>query len=98
MSGIYNNWIKVQNPNLPNDIVPMQSGGSQVPFFFGGSQVPTGLNLTGTDLNLTGSGLRHYSKMNFTPIAKGKGIQSTNFHKQSNIHLPRMMSNLKKPM
>jgi len=89
MSGFYNNWVKVQNPNLSNDITPMESGGFQTPFFFGGSQVPSNLGLNNTDLNISGTGLKDYSKMNFKPILKGKGIQSTNFHKQSNIHLPR---------
>jgi len=40
MSGVYNNWIKVLYPNMPNDIVQMKSGGFQPPFYFGGSQVP----------------------------------------------------------
>lgn len=96
MSGFYNYWYKVNNPTSSNVIVPMVSGGSQVPFFFGGSQVPSNLGLQNTDLNLTGSGLKHYSKMNFLPDKKGKGIQTTNFHKQSNIHLPRHMGSLMK--
>ncbi len=96
MSGIYNNWIKVQHPNSSNNIIPMQSGGSQVPFFFGGSQVPNALNMSDTDLNMTGGSIN--SKMNFTPIIKGKGVQTSNFHKQSNIHLPRMIGNLKNAM
>jgi hypothetical protein len=87
MSGFYNNWIKVQNPNMLNDIVPMESGGYQKPFFFGGSQVPTALEIP--DRDISGSG---YSKINFKPIVKGKGVQKTNHHKHSNIHLPRHMS------
>jgi len=44
MSGVYNNWIKVLYPNMPNDIVQMKSGGFQPPFYFGGSQVPLYIN------------------------------------------------------
>jgi len=87
MSGFYNNWVKVQNPTMSNNITPMVSGGFQTPFFFGGSQVPSNLGLS--DLDISGKGLEDYSKMNFKPILKGKEIQSTNFHKHSNIHLPR---------
>jgi len=91
MSGFYQNWIKVQNPNLNNNITPMQSGGSQVPFYFGGSQVPTMLGFNDTNLNITGSGLSNYSKTNFKPILKGKKNQSTTFYKHSNIHIPRQI-------
>ena len=62
MSGFYNNWFKVNNPSSPNDIPPMESGGYQPPFFFGGSQVPVNLGLKHTDIS--GGG---YSKVNFLP-------------------------------
>lgn len=96
MSGFYNNWFKVNNPNASNDITPMVSGGSQVPFFFGGSQVPTGLELHNTDLNLTGGGLKHYNKIDFMHEKLGKGVQSSKFNRQTNIHLPRHMGSLSK--
>ena len=98
MSGFYQNWLKVQNPNMPNDIVPMESGGSQTPFYFGGSQVPTALKIYNTDLNLTGGGINNYSKISFKPEVKGKGVPSVLHHKYTNIHLPRQMGSLIKPM
>ena len=88
MSGFYNNWYKVQNPDVPNDIVPMVSGGFQTPFFFGGSQVPVNLGLTDTNLNIEGSG---YSKTDFLPSKLGKKVQGTGFSRSSNIHTPRIM-------
>jgi len=94
MSGFYNNWLKVQNPDSTNDIVQMESGGFQAPFYFGGSQVPSALGLQDTNVNITGNGLNNSSKMNFKPIKKGKGVQCSNFHKHTNIHLPRYMKNL----
>lgn len=94
MSGFYQNWYKVQHPDSRNDITPMESGGFQTPFYFGGSQVPVNL---GIDLHeQVGRGIGDYSKMNFMPIKKGKRGQQTNYHMQSNIHLPRMMGSLSK--
>lgn len=88
MSGFYNNWYKVNHPNSPNDIPPMESGGSQVPFFFGGSQVPVNLGLKHTDIS--GGG---YRKLNFMPNIKGKGV----IHKKySNIHIPKHIGSLRK--
>ena len=98
MSGVYNNWFKVQHPNSSNEITPMESGGNQTPFFFGGSQVPTNLGIYDTNLNLTGKGLREYNKSTFMPDIKGKGIQSSKFSKHTNIHLPRHMGSLKRPL
>lgn len=90
MSGIYQNWIKVQNPNLNNNIIPMESGGYQKPFYFGGSQIPSNLNIDDTNLNISGNGIKGYSKLNFkSEKIKGKGIQTTEFKKNMNIHLPR---------
>lgn len=83
MSGFYNNWLKVQNPNVSNDIVGMESGGYQKPFYFGGSQVPVNL---GIDNSIQGGGM---SKVNFRPEMKGKGVQQSLHKKYSNIHLPR---------
>jgi|688.fasta_scaffold203120_2 hypothetical protein len=93
MSGFYNNWVKVQNPNLPNDIPPMQSGGFQAPFFFGGSQVPVNLGLS--DTNISGSGLgtsiRSDLKIDFKPTKMGKGVQYTGVKGHRNIHIPRTL-------
>jgi hypothetical protein len=96
MSGFYNNWLKVQNPNMNNNIVPMESGGFQQPFFFGGSQIPTALGLKGTDMDITGTGVNGYRKTHFMPEVKGKGVQSSQFSKNSNIHMPRHIGSLKK--
>lgn len=87
MSGVYNNWLKVQNPNVSNEITPMKSGGFQEPFYFGGSQVPYTL---GVDNSISGKGIKSYKKSSFLPeTIKGKGIPKTEFNSQSNIHLPR---------
>ena len=87
MSGFYNNWLKVQSPNMPNDITPMESGGYQKPFYFGGSQVPD--ELGNVDVKIKGGG---YSKVNFKPeTLRGIAKQSTDFRKHGNIHLPRNM-------
>lgn len=92
MSGFYQNWYKVTHPDTPNDITPMESGGFQTPFYFGGSQVPTALKM---DLHeQEGRGIGSYSKMNFMPIKKGQKRQNTNYHPQTNIHLPRKMQSI----
>ncbi len=96
MSGFYQNWIKVQNPDMSNNITPMVSGGFQTPFFFGGSPVPTVLQMTGTDMNITGEGVHNYSKIHFMPEVKGKGVAPTQINKHSNIMMPRHMGSLKK--
>lgn len=96
MSGFYQNWIKVQNPEMSNNIVPMESGGFQTPFYFGGSQVPIALNLKGTDLDISGNGINGYRKTNFMPEIRGKGIQSTQMSSQSRIHMPRHLGGLTK--
>ena len=86
MSGVYQNWLKVQNPNMSNNIVPMESGGFQPPFFFGGSQIPINL---GIDNSIKGEGIHGYRKTVFKQEKKGKGIQETEFKKSDNIHIPR---------
>ena len=86
MSGFYNNWLKVQNPTITNDIPQMESNGFQTPFYFGGSQVPINLIMSDTNHNIKGGGM---GKVNFKPVFQGKGIQKTLHKKYSNIHLPR---------
>lgn len=41
---------KVGNPFAPNNIIQMQSGGFQPPFFPGGSQVPSTLGIKGNSV------------------------------------------------
>jgi len=98
MSGFYQNWIKVQYPNLPNDITPMKSGGFQEQFFFGGSQVPTALKLQGTDMDIEGKGLKRYFKTNFQPDVKGKGVAPTQIQKHNNIIMPRHIGSLSRQL
>jgi len=50
-SGTYAYWPKVNNPN--KQYIQMESGGSQPPFFFGGSQVPLSFGLN----HVHGSGI-----------------------------------------
>lgn len=85
MSGFYNNWIKTNYPNMSNDIAQMKSGGFQAPFYLGGSQVPSSLGIS----NMSGGAI--YTPSEFSPVNKGKTIQSTNIDKKSNILLPRFL-------
>jgi hypothetical protein len=89
MSGIYQHWFKVLNPDASNDIPPMESGGFQKPFYFGGSQVPTALD--DESHTITGRGIRHYSKTIFKPELKGKGVTPTKVSKHTNIIMPRQL-------
>jgi hypothetical protein len=56
MSGNYN--FKVAHPYMSNNIPQMRSEEFQVPFFFGGSQVPNDLMLKPN--TFSGSGLHNY--------------------------------------
>ena len=56
MSGGYN--PKVAHPYMSNNIPQMRSEELQVPFFFGGSQVPNSLMLKPN--TFSGSGLHNY--------------------------------------
>ena len=96
MSGFYNNWFKVQNPNSENNIPPMLSNGKQPPFYFGGSSVPTMLEYHNTNTNIKGSGLNNYSKINFKPAIRSIQTPSTNYHIQSNIQIPKSLGSLNK--
>lgn len=87
MSGFYNNWIKVNNPNLNNNIVPMESNGFQKPFYFGGSQVPYTLGTESHEIKHS-----HCEKTDFLPNIEGKGIQKTVYKKLNNIHIPRKIN------
>jgi len=44
-------YPKVMNPTMSNNIPQMKSLGFQKPFFFGGSQIPSALGLTNTNLD-----------------------------------------------
>ena len=86
MSGFYANWFKVNHPNESNEITPMESGGFQTPFYFGGSQVP--VNLDPELHKIEGNG---YTKTSVMPELKGKGVAPVFHHKQTNIHIPRQL-------
>lgn len=89
MSGFYANWAKVQNPNFTNNNIQMQSGGFQVPFYFGGSNVPNALNLN--ENNYMGSGFNSKSRgYNFHPVGVGKSRQTTTMTGGS-VHIPRQL-------
>jgi hypothetical protein len=58
---------KQQHPNASNNNPNMQSGASQTPFFFGGSQVPTDLFLPKNSYSgSSGSGLVHKGSVSKT--------------------------------
>jgi hypothetical protein len=58
MSYNYNFHPKVNNPHMSNNIPQTRSGSFQTPFFFGASQVPSGLMLSPHSFN--GSGIHHF--------------------------------------
>jgi hypothetical protein len=87
MSGFYNNWYKVTHPNSSNDIVQMKSGGSQTPFYFGGSQVPETLGINTHKI----SGKRDKRKISFQPDTN----KPVYIHGEG-IHIPKMIGSLKK--
>lgn len=87
MSGFYNNWIKVTNPNLSNDIVPMESGGFQKPFYFGGSQVPQVLKEESHKINVNGT----KRKVSFLP-------DDPIYLHGSGIHIPKSIGSIKTHM
>jgi hypothetical protein len=86
MSGFYNNWLKVTHPKMKNDIPQMESGGSQKPFYFGGSQVPSIINDNNHSLN---NGTKR--KISFMPD------ESVYLH-GSGIHIPKQIGSLKTHM
>jgi hypothetical protein len=49
-------YPKVENPNSTNNNIQMKSGEFQTPFFFGGSQIPTDLNISPQTFNGSGAG------------------------------------------
>lgn len=91
MSGFYNNWIKVNNPTMSNDIVQMESGGFQTPFYFGGSQVPTDLGFKESKFKT-----KHGISTSVEKIGMGINSQRTYQEKQNNIKLPRNLPSITK--
>jgi len=89
MSGFYNNWTKVQNPEFTNNNVQMQSGGYQVPFYFGGSNVPNALKLDTNEISGRGFNAK-VKKYEFHPIGLGKTTQMTETRGGS-VHMPRQL-------
>jgi hypothetical protein len=68
----------------------MKSGASQVPFFFGGSQVPTDLFLPKTSYSgSSGSGLTHKANVpNTHPVDLDVKANEVYNHKNDNIKMP----------
>lgn len=90
-SGTYNYNPKVTHPR--EEFIQMTSGGFQVPFFFGGSQIPINLGIA------TGSGIHtpyvsHVSHMkHLTAEKRGTGLT---VQKNHNIYLPKHIKTIKK--
>jgi hypothetical protein len=90
MSGNYNYNPKVLNQN--KIFLQMESGGTQAPFYFGGSQVP--INHT----EMMGSGFRTQYESSNDDIKKVRlkgcgmcaGIQTTS-KKTDNIRIPKVL-------
>jgi hypothetical protein len=90
VSGIYNNWVKVQNPNA---ILPqMSSDNVRPPFYFGGSQVPINLNLDSHNLNRGSylSSLDNIKSISMKGHGLGVGLKTTH-NKHDNIRLCKYM-------
>lgn len=81
---------KVSHPNARNNVVQMQSGSSQVPFFFGGSQTPT-------DLFLAKSQYSGSSGSGFAPMYHNELIQPNNLNKLGNNIYSRKNNNIIMP-
>ena len=89
-SGIYNYRPKVDNPN--KIFLQMESGASQTPFFFGGSQVPINLG------TMYGSGFKQPYYNSFDHImtipSKGHGFgigHKTTSNKNDSIRIPKFL-------
>ena len=88
MSGIYNHWVKVLEPGLPNDIVQMRSNGDQKPFYFGGSNIPEVNGISGSGFNTQHTVSTIASKVN-------QGINPY-YEKHSKIVLPKFLKSVRK--
>jgi len=91
MSGVYNNWVKVNNPYMSNDIIQMRSNEFQTPFYFGGSQVPINLGIEETK-----SKTNHRISTSGEKIGQGINRQSIYNEKHKNILLPRNLPSIMK--
>jgi hypothetical protein len=91
--GIYNFHPKVEQPN--KIFYQMESGGYQVPFYFGGSQVPINTNF------MHGQGLRtpyestksKKSKLLLKGAGLGCGLETT-VAKHNNIKIPSILKRI----
>jgi hypothetical protein len=81
---------KTTHPHSSNNNPNMKSGASQVPFFFGGSQVPTDLFLPKTSYSgSSGSGLTHKANVpNTHPADLDVKANEVYNHKNDNIKMP----------
>jgi hypothetical protein len=95
-SGTYSYWPKVNNPNA--QFVQMTSGEYQPPFFFGGSQIPLAMSMSGNGLQHTQIPGR--PKYTIKPIyndINGKGLDhaslATSLHNDK-IYIPKHLSSI----
>ena len=90
-AGIYNYHTKVDNPSASFP-VQMESGGYQVPFYFGGSQVPINLGIDHDRPHKTSYVSAHSDLKNETLKGTGLGIGlKTTSKKNDNIRLSKHM-------
>ena len=90
-AGIYNYHPKVNHP-LSTFPVQMKSGEYQVPFYFGGSQVPISLGLDHHSIHRTSYTSAHDDLAHETLKGHGLGVGlKTTSRKLDNIRLPKVM-------
>jgi len=85
MSGLYNVWPKVLNPD--KQLPQMTSGGNQPPFYFGGSNVPITLGLDNS-VKSKGRGL--------TKPKLNKKSQETGVDRIDKILIPSLLPSINK--
>ena len=91
MSGFYNNWVKVENPTMSNNIVQMRSGASQVPFYFGGSFIPSEIDSSFHTIDRN----ENHIKSRTRNEVRGKGVQKTIIEYGNRIHMPAVLGSFK---
>lgn len=90
VSGIYNFHPKVEQPN--KIFYQMESDTKQVPFYFGGSQVPININfMHGAGIKTPYASTQYHKKfLTVKGSGLGCGIETT-VAKQNNIRIPHIL-------